>query len=56
MLLKPLQPNIRLSGQPNIRPAERSAEYSANCQILLQAGRFQQIIQSMGLVYPSKTD
>ena len=36
--LKPLQPNIRLSGQPNIRPAEYSAEHSANFQIFLQAG------------------
>ena len=33
-----MQPNIGLSGQPNIPQAEHSAEYSANFQILLQTG------------------
>ena len=37
-LLTPLQPNIRLRVQPNIRPAEDSAKYSADMQISLSVG------------------
>ena len=37
-ILKPLQPNIRLRRQPNIRSAENSAKYSAGMQTSLSVG------------------